>query len=119
MTVAIASSSSERPEPVLDVSVVAALAEIAAGQDLSELEIDHGGLRIRVARERRGAPTAAPAKAVPAAPIAAEHPGLVKSPMVGTAYVRPEPDARPFVEIGAEVKAGDTLLLIEATPTLQ
>jgi acetyl-CoA carboxylase biotin carboxyl carrier protein len=47
-----------------------------------------------------------------------EHPGIVKSPMVGTAYWAPEPGARPFVEVGTQVKAGDTLLIVEAMKTL-
>jgi acetyl-CoA carboxylase biotin carboxyl carrier protein len=66
------------------------------------------------------APAPAPRSAAPA-PAAeespADHPGAVKSPMVGTAYLRPNPDAKPFVEIGARVSAGDKLLLIEAMKT--
>jgi acetyl-CoA carboxylase biotin carboxyl carrier protein len=115
-----------------DVSIVAALAEIAARHDLSEVEVDHDGLKIRVARERHAAPvvhavvpTAAPVAAVAAAPAAAPaappspagHPGAVKSPMVGTAYLRPSPESRPFVELGATVKAGDKLMLVEAMKT--
>jgi acetyl-CoA carboxylase biotin carboxyl carrier protein len=118
--------------PGLDVSIVAALAEIAARHDLSEVEVDHDGLKIRVARERHAAPfvhavvpTAAPVAAVAAAPAAAPaappspagHPGAVKSPMVGTAYLRPSPESRPFVELGATVKAGDKLMLVEAMKT--
>jgi acetyl-CoA carboxylase biotin carboxyl carrier protein len=64
------------------------------------------------------APAAAPAPAAPPTEESlAEHPGAVKSPMVGTAYLRPNPDAKPFVEIGARVSAGDKLLLIEAMKT--
>jgi acetyl-CoA carboxylase biotin carboxyl carrier protein len=116
--------------PSLDVSIVAALAEIAARHDLSEVEVDHNGLKIRVARERHVAqfvhavaPTAAPVAAAPltAAPAAASppagHPGAVKSPMVGTAYLRPSPESKPFIEIGATVKAGDKLMLVEAMKT--
>ena len=116
-----------------DLSVVEGLAQIAAANDLSEVEVEREGLRIRVARERQTvAPTvlAAPAVTV-AAPVAAaapppaaqaaaepsEHPGAVKSPMVGTAYLRPSPDAKPFVEVGAAIKAGDKLLLVEAMKT--
>ncbi len=109
------------------MSLVAALAEIAARHDLSEVEIDHNGLKIRVARERRAAPVtqvyAAPMQGVapsppPAAAETAEgHPGAVKSPMVGTAYLRPSLESRPFVELGSTVKAGDKLLLVEAMKT--
>jgi acetyl-CoA carboxylase biotin carboxyl carrier protein len=67
------------------------------------------------------APAAPAPKPVAVAPAAeeslADHPGAVKSPMVGTAYLRPNPDAKPFVEIGARVSAGDKLLLIEAMKT--
>ena len=113
----------------LNVSIVAALAEIAARHDLSEVEVDHNGLKIRVARERHPAPivhavAAAPAAVVPIAAAAASvaaapegHPGAVKSPMVGTAYLRPSPESKPFIEIGATVKAGDKLMLVEAMKT--
>jgi acetyl-CoA carboxylase biotin carboxyl carrier protein len=125
------SDSDASPTSSLDVSIVAALAEIAARHDLSEVEVDHQGLKIRVARERHPAPVihavAAPAvapvalaaaPAVVAAPPAAEsHPGAVKSPMVGTAYLRPSPESKPFVEVGATVKAGDKLMLVEAMKT--
>jgi acetyl-CoA carboxylase biotin carboxyl carrier protein len=113
----------------VDLSIVAALAKIAGHHDLSEVEIEHDGLRVRVARERRAAapvtysvPAAAPAPA-PAAvsPLASvapvDHPGTVKSPMVGTAYLRASPDAKPFVEVGSVVKAGDKILLVEAMKT--
>ena len=111
----------------LDVSIVAALAEIAARHDLSEVEVDHNGLKIRVARERRpaqivhavvasaAAPPSPPAETASTTP--AGHPGAVKSPMVGTAYLRPSPESRPFVELGATVKAGDKLMLVEAMKT--
>jgi acetyl-CoA carboxylase biotin carboxyl carrier protein len=111
----------------LDLSVVAALAQIAARHDLSEVEIEHGGLRVRVARERRALSAAHVAAIVPTAPPPEEsapapaspatHPGSVKSPMVGTAYLRPNPESRPFVEVGSLVKEGDKLLLVEAMKT--
>ncbi len=113
----------------VDLSVVAALAQIAGRHDLSEVEIEHDGLRVRVARERRAAPPnyAAAAATGPAAPssVAAapapvspgHHPGAVKSPMVGTAYLRPSPEAKPFVEVGSTVKEGEKLLLVEAMKT--
>ena len=113
----------------LNVSIVAALAEIAARHDLSEVEVDHNGLKIRVARARHPAPVVHAVAAAPAtvAPIAVApaptpatpegHPGAVKSPMVGTAYLRPSPESKPFIEIGATVKAGDKLMLVEAMKT--
>ena len=113
----------------VDLSIVAALAKIAGHHDLSEVEIEHDGLRVRVARERRAAapvsyslPVAAPAPApVATSPMAsvapADHPGSVKSPMVGTAYLRASPEAKPFIELGSVVKAGDKILLVEAMKT--
>jgi acetyl-CoA carboxylase biotin carboxyl carrier protein len=113
-----------------DLSVVAALAEIAGRHDLSEVEVERAGLRVRVARERqapvefsRVVAAPAPAAAAPASPPQAagvepaEHAGAVKSPMVGTAYLRPSPEAKPFVEIGSLVKAGDKVMLVEAMKT--
>jgi len=117
-----------------DLAVVAGLAKIAAANDLSEVEVEREGMRIRVARERHtiaathvlAAPPVAvgvPLSAAPPNPLApeaaapAENPGTVKSPMVGTAYLRPTPDAKPFVEVGATVKAGDKLMLVEAMKT--
>jgi acetyl-CoA carboxylase biotin carboxyl carrier protein len=113
----------------VDLSIVAALAKIAGHHDLSEVEIEHDGLRVRVARERRAAaPVAyslaaappAPGTALetePAAVAPANRPGSVKSPMVGTAYLRASPEAKPFVEVGSMVKAGDKILLVEAMKT--
>jgi acetyl-CoA carboxylase biotin carboxyl carrier protein len=113
-----------------DLSIVAALAKIAGQQDLSEIEVEHAGLRVRVARERHApvafshvvaAPAAVPVAHAPAPAEAAlapaDLPGAVKSPMVGTAYLRPSPEAKPFVEVGASVKAGDKVLLVEAMKT--
>ena len=110
----------------LDISLVAALAEIAARHDLSGVEIEHGELKIRVARERRAvsaahfvaaSPPVAVASETAAAIAPSEHPGAVKSPMVGTAYLRPSPELKPFVEVGASVKAGDKIMLVEAMKT--
>ena len=112
---------------LVDVASIDQLAKIVARYDLSEVEIDLGELRVRVARERSvapGQPAAAAVSApapVAAAPVeaapAAESPGTVKSPMVGTAYLRPNPETKPFVEVGSVVKAGDKLLLVEAMKT--
>ena len=113
-----------------DLSVVAELAKIAGRHDLSEVEVERAGLRVRVARERqrpgRSSPTSSPRRRRAAAGAArveapvvepAELAGAVKSPMVGTAYLRPSPEAKPFVEVGSSVKAGDKILLVEAMKT--
>ena len=119
-----------------DPDLVRELANLIASTDLSEIEVEKGDLRIRVARMVTAAVTvpvaAAPAAPAPAAvvappPTAAEtaaaakpgapHPGAVLSPMVGTAYRKPSPEAKSFVEIGSKVQAGDKVLLIEAMKT--
>jgi acetyl-CoA carboxylase biotin carboxyl carrier protein len=116
-----------------DPAFIETLAEIVARLDLSEVEVERQGMRIRVARQMTmpqqityAAPAAPqPAPVVVAPPPAnvltaaapADHAGTVKSPMVGTAYRRPSPDAKPFVEIGSQVKAGEKILLIEAMKT--
>ena len=97
--------------------------------NLTEIEIERSGLRLRVARNVSIAAAmpaafhgaaAAPAAAVAAAAVAdlSKHPGAVPSPMVGTAYWAPEPGAKPFIEVGAKVSAGQTLLIIEAMKTM-
>lgn len=109
----------------LDLNLVSALAEIAVRHDLGEVEVDHAGLKIRIARERAGSQIVqiAPAASVPlpAAPVASSvvdvTANAVKSPMVGTVYLRSSPDAKPFVDIGTQVKAGDKLMLVEAMKT--
>jgi acetyl-CoA carboxylase biotin carboxyl carrier protein len=109
----------------VDTKLVRELAGLLDETGLSEIEVEDQGRRIRVARQIGGAsavPTAAapPAPAAPAtAPAAPEadirsHPGAIKSPMVGTAYLTPEPGAAPFVKPGDSVNAGDTLLIVEA-----
>ncbi len=108
------------------------MAELLDKSTLSEIEVEEDDFRIRVAREVNttvsyaAPPVAAPAvaapAAAPAAPVAApaaetasaDHPGAVPSPMVGTAYTAPSPDADAFVKVGDKVKEGDTLLIIEA-----
>ncbi|HYP57069.1 MAG TPA: acetyl-CoA carboxylase biotin carboxyl carrier protein [Beijerinckia sp.] len=109
----------------IDMELVEALAEVVARLGLSEIEVAQGDLKIRVARQVSAAvipPIAPAAPAAASAPVvtpapAGEHPGTVKSPMVGTAYLRPSPEAPPFVEIGGQVKAGDKILLVEAMKT--
>ena len=108
------------------------LAKLLDETNLTEIEIERaGGLRIRIARNvsiAAAAPahyaSSAPAAAAPAAaPVGAasdiaKHPGMVPSPMVGTAYIAPEPGARPFIDVGSKVKAGETLMIIEAMKTM-
>jgi acetyl-CoA carboxylase biotin carboxyl carrier protein len=110
------------PTSVVDAELVETLARILTRLGLSEIEIAQGDTKIRVARQITAAPAPAPAPALPAAgspaaPAPADAPGAVKSPMVGTAYLRASPEAPPFVEIGSVVKAGDKLLLVEAMKT--
>lgn len=108
------------------------LAEMLDKSTLSEIEVEEEDFRIRVARDvpnavNYAAPMApamaAPAQAAPSAPAAPaaapemaaqDHPGMVPSPMVGTAYVSPSPDAAPFIKVGDKVKEGDVLMIIEA-----
>jgi acetyl-CoA carboxylase biotin carboxyl carrier protein len=116
-----------------DPELVRELATLLADTDLTEIEVEKGDLRIRVARTitasvsvpmaapTAGVPLAIPAP-LPAGAVSAEgtgkpHPGAVTSPMVGTAYRKPSPDAKTFVEIGSRVEVGDKLLLIEAMKT--
>jgi acetyl-CoA carboxylase biotin carboxyl carrier protein len=113
----------------IDPELVRELAQLLNETDLTEIEVEKGDLRVRVARTITATvqvPAAAPVfaaapAAMPAAPAdgkpAAAHPGTLPSPMVGTAYRRPSPDAKPFVEIGSVVKAGDRVLLVEAMKT--
>jgi acetyl-CoA carboxylase biotin carboxyl carrier protein len=113
-----------------DAGAVRALATILADTGLTEIEIEGKEGRIRVARAPSPVavaatvpppPAAAPAAAVAAAPPAEEdaahHPGVVLSPMVGVAYLAPEPGATPYITLGQAVTAGQTLLLIEAMKT--
>jgi acetyl-CoA carboxylase biotin carboxyl carrier protein len=122
-------------QSLVDVAAIDQLAKIVSQYDLSEIEISLGDLQVRVARQRGpaayanlgGIPDAAPvaAGATPGpaiAPLATSAPptdlaGAVKSPMVGTAYLRSSPETKPFVEVGSMVKVGDKLLLVEAMKT--
>jgi len=116
-----------------DSALIRELALLLDETSLSEIEIERAGLRVRVARNisvaasvpAAYAPTvhAAPASVTAAAQVAvaadlSKHPGVVPSPMVGTAYWSPEPGAKPFVEVGSKVSAGQTLLIIEAMKTM-
>jgi acetyl-CoA carboxylase biotin carboxyl carrier protein len=113
----------------MDTEFIRKLAKLLEETNLGEIEMAEGDRRIRVARPTVAAPAAVPmpVAAVPvaaaagsAAPVAndiAKHPGAVKSPMVGTVYLSPEPGKPVFVNIGDKVTAGQTLLIIEAMKT--
>ncbi len=111
-----------------DPELIRQLAALIDETGLTEIEIEQDGQRVRVARHGSLQPEAAasaPAMMAPAVvpgppPITdlSEHPGVVTSPMVGTAYWAAEPGARPFVEVGSQVKVGDTLLIVEAMKTM-
>jgi acetyl-CoA carboxylase biotin carboxyl carrier protein len=108
--------------PAYDEETIRGLARLLDETGLTEIEIERGGERIRIGRAARvtqavaAAPMAMPAAASAAEPV--RHPGAVPSPMVGTAYLAPSPGAKPFVEVGQAVKAGDTLLIVEAMKTM-
>jgi acetyl-CoA carboxylase biotin carboxyl carrier protein len=124
------SGSGEKAGMNVDMDLVRELAELLAASGLTEIEVEDDDRKIRVARTISAAPAAAapqtfaaPAVASPAsgadAPAAADdasagHAGAMKSPMVGTVYMAPEPGAADFVKVGDKVEAGDTLLIIEA-----
>src|ERR1700754_3710498 len=128
----------------IDQNLIRELAKLLDETNLTEIEIERSGLRVRVGRGTtavaggpvvngagpalgRGPPAAAaaqvvhvtgPASVVAAAPSdPAKHPGAVTSPMVGTAYMGPAPGAKPFVDVGSKVAVGDTLLIVEAMKT--
>ena len=119
----------------IDAGLIRSLADILNETDLTEIEVERGELRIRVAREvtmtaaapiqyaadpvAHAAPAAAPAS-MPSDPatIVARAGEEVKSPMVGTAYLQPSPEAAPFVQPGDKVKKGQTLLIVEAMKTM-
>ena len=115
-----------------DSALIRELALLLDETSLTEIEIERAGLRVRVARNisiAAGIPSlpavaAGPVVAVASAASAAvgtdfsKHPGVVPSPMVGTAYWAPEPGAKPFIEVGSKVSAGQTLLIIEAMKTM-
>jgi acetyl-CoA carboxylase biotin carboxyl carrier protein len=115
----------------IDEDAVRELTALLDELGLSEIEVEQNGQRVRVARHAVATPAgvARPAEASTTVAIAgpsvvagmvdaAAHPGLVPSPMVGTAYRAPEPGAKPFVDVGSTVALGDTLLIVEAMKTL-
>jgi acetyl-CoA carboxylase biotin carboxyl carrier protein len=119
-----------KSKPAIDHDLIRELARLLDETGLTEIEFESDGQRVRVARQAQAVVASAPLHATTAdapassfgaenAPIdPAKHPGAVPSPMVGTAYVGPEPGARPFVEVGSRVRVGDTLLIIEAMKTM-
>jgi acetyl-CoA carboxylase biotin carboxyl carrier protein len=113
----------------VDTALVKELAELLTANELTEIEVEDGDRKVRVRREAAPVMAYAPAPAAPAAAAApapapaadvaavaapAAPVDAVKSPMVGTAYLSPEPGAKPFIAVGSPVKQGDTLLIIEA-----
>ena len=127
-------SSPKAPADPIDARLVRKLADILTETGLTEIEVEHNDLKIRVAKTAAPAAVqyapapaayaAAPAPAAApvtgeAAPAAVERKGdVVKSPMVGTVYLQPQPDAPPFVKVGDTVTAGQTLLIVEAMKTM-
>jgi acetyl-CoA carboxylase biotin carboxyl carrier protein len=116
-------------KPEVDRDLVHELARLIDETGLTEIEIERDGMRVRVAKGREvshviggvsavAAPLTAATPAAAAAADPASHPGVVTSPMVGTAYLAPEPGAMPFVDVGSKVVAGDTLLIVEAMKTM-
>jgi len=113
----------------VDIELVRQLAAVLDETNLTEIEVEDGDRKVRVARKVSAAPVAyaapapmaaAPLAAAPAsmpsdpASITPAHENAVKSPMVGTAYLAAEPGAKPFIAVGSQVKAGDTLVIVEA-----
>ena len=126
-----AKAKSASAKPTDERDLIRELATLLDQTNLTEIEVERAGLRVRVARNitvtaASAAVASAPVQmhaataagtAVPASDIT-KHPGIVPSPMVGTAYMASEPGARPFVDVGSKVAAGDTLLIIEAMKTM-
>jgi acetyl-CoA carboxylase biotin carboxyl carrier protein len=114
----------------IDTRLVRKLADILTETGLSEIEVEHDGLKVRVAKTLTAAPTVAYAPAPVAAPAAAAaapaaeaapvavRGDAVKSPMVGTVYLSPSPEAPPFVKVGDTVAAGQTMMIVEAMKTM-
>ena len=124
-------AKSKNEEKRDDSALIRELALLLDETNLTEIEVERAGLRVRVARNisiaasvptmvapAASAAVATAAAAPSAAADLAKHPGVVPSPMVGTAYWAPEPGAKPFIEVGTKVSAGQTLLIIEAMKTM-
>jgi acetyl-CoA carboxylase biotin carboxyl carrier protein len=119
------------PKASNDSGMIRELALLLDETNLTEIEVERAGLRVRVARNisvaaampayapaPAAAPAPMPAAAAAPAPDMAKHPGAVPSPMVGTVYRAPEPGKPAFVEVGAKVSVGQTLVIIEAMKTM-
>ncbi|PSH66305.1 MULTISPECIES: acetyl-CoA carboxylase biotin carboxyl carrier protein [Phyllobacterium] len=113
----------------IDKVMIRDLAEILNETDLTDIEIEQGDLRIRVSRQvtvqaaapqavYAQAPAAAPVAPAAAAPASDPSKNAIPSPMVGTVYLAPAPGARDFIQVGTQVKEGQTLLIIEAMKTM-
>lgn len=118
-----------------DLVLIQELAKVLEGSELTEIEMKKGDLKIRVSKNGVAStqtmmaapmaapaaiaptPASAPAVAMPAAAAKDTHVNAITSPMVGTCYLRPSPDADLFAEIGEQVKEGDTIMLVEAMKT--
>lgn len=118
-------NDTRRSDMNIDTKLVRELADLLAETGLTEIEVEDGDRKIRVARGGVAAPAVTLAAAAPTVPAAApvqapaiapveDHANAVKSPMVGTAYLAPEPGAANFVKVGDSVKQGDTLVIVEA-----
>ena len=114
---------------VVDQALIRELADLLRETELSEIEIEQNGLRLRVVRQFAAVAIAAPAPAAAVAPSSAapaaasegdlsKHPGVVNSPMVGTVYTAPQPGAEAFVKAGDSVTEGQTVLIVEAMKTM-
>ena len=113
--------------PAIDHEAIRALAKLLDETGLTEIAVERAGVSIRVARHSGGglgraraveSAAQTPLASTPLPVDPAQHPGVVASPMVGTAYLAPEPGARPFVEVGTVVKTGEPLMIIEAMKTM-
>jgi acetyl-CoA carboxylase biotin carboxyl carrier protein len=124
----VTADDNKKSDAIVDEDAVRTLARLLDETRLTEIEIEQHGLRIRIARQTGVSysappPVMEPPRTIPA-PVPAgaidpsKHPGVVASPMVGTAYRAAEPGAKPFCDVGSVVKAGDTLLIVEAMKTL-
>jgi acetyl-CoA carboxylase biotin carboxyl carrier protein len=130
-------SSPKAPADPIDSRLVRKLADILTDTGLSEIEVEHGGLKIRVAKTLTAAPVhyaqpapqayapapaaaqaAASAEAAPAAAAPAARGDAVKSPMVGTIYLQPSPEAPAFIKVGDSVTEGQTMMIVEAMKTM-